>query len=130
MNKFSIVLSLLLYGSCALALDPNLEKTKSATGIDLPTAKWNLPKALNEDGTIDETKMPKNSEYSKMVILGNKILNETSKYVGPQAKDPKKRFAGNNLSCSSCHANGGSVQNQSGFVGIWARFPQYNARGD
>ena len=65
-----------------------------------------------------------------MVILGNKILNETSKYVGPQAKDPKKRFAGNNLSCSSCHANGGSVQNQSGFVGICARFPQYNARGD
>lgn len=131
MNKFSIVLTLLLCGSCALALDPNLEKTKSATGIDLPTAKWNLPKELNEDGTIDETKMPKkNSEYGKMVILGNKILNETSKYVGPQAKDPKKRFAGNNLSCSSCHANGGSVQNQSGFVGIWARFPQYNARGD
>ncbi|EAJ9227878.1 cytochrome C [Campylobacter jejuni] len=22
------------------------------------------------------------------------------------------------------------MQNQSGFVGIWARFPQYNARGD
>ncbi|ENY7228632.1 hypothetical protein QR378_02285 [Campylobacter jejuni] len=59
MNKFSIVLTLLLCGSCALALDPNLEKTKSATGIDLPTAKWNLPKELNEDGTIDETKMPK-----------------------------------------------------------------------
>lgn len=73
--------------------------------------------ALNEDGTIDETKMPKNSEYSKMVILGNKILNETIKYAGPQA-------------CSSCHANGGNVQNQSGFVGIWVRFPQYNARGD
>ncbi|EOV4955557.1 hypothetical protein ACOM5D_000717 [Campylobacter jejuni] len=33
MNKFSIVLTLLLCGSCALALDPNLEKTKSATGI-------------------------------------------------------------------------------------------------
>lgn len=75
-------------------------------------------------------KCQKNSEYSKIVILGNKILNETSKYVDPQAKDPRKRFAGNNLSCSSCHANGGSVQNQSGFVGIWARFPQYNARGD
>lgn len=40
MNKFSIVLTLLLCGSCALVLDPNLEKTKSATGIDLPTAKW------------------------------------------------------------------------------------------
>ena len=40
MNKFSIVLTLLLCGNCTLALDPNLEKTKSATGIDLPTAKW------------------------------------------------------------------------------------------
>lgn len=92
MNKFSIVLTLLLCGSCALALDPNLEKTKSATGIDLPTAKW--------------------------LFWEIKFSNETSKYVGPQAKDPKKRFTGNNLSCSSCHANGGSVQNQSGFVGI------------
>ncbi|MCW1864374.1 hypothetical protein OLQ14_07210 [Campylobacter jejuni] len=71
-----------------------MEKTKSATGIDLSTAKWNLPKALNEDGAIDKTKMPKNSEYSKMVILGNKILNETSKYVGSQAKDPKKKICG------------------------------------
>ncbi|SUW96842.1 Cytochrome c family protein [Campylobacter jejuni subsp. doylei] len=34
MNKFSIILTLLLCGSCALALDPNLEKTKSVTGID------------------------------------------------------------------------------------------------
>lgn len=35
MSKFSIVLTLLLYGSCALSLDPNLEKTKSVTGINL-----------------------------------------------------------------------------------------------
>ncbi|MCW1674789.1 hypothetical protein OLS36_04715 [Campylobacter jejuni] len=28
MNKFSIVLTLLLCGSCALALDPNLEKLR------------------------------------------------------------------------------------------------------
>lgn len=85
---------------------------------------------MNEDGTIDESKLPKNSKYGQMVILGNKILNETTYYAGPQAKDPKKRFAGNNLSCSSCHANAGTVPNQAGFVGIWARFPQYNGRAD
>ncbi|TKX30960.1 c-type cytochrome [Campylobacter estrildidarum] len=129
-KKVSMALALMLFGSCAFALDQKLEKTKGATGIDLPTAKWVLPKALNEDGTIDESKMPKNSKYAQMVIFGNKILNETSKYTGPQAKDPKKRFAGNNLSCSSCHAAAGSVQNQAGFVGIWGRFPQYNARAD
>ncbi|MBM0637033.1 c-type cytochrome [Campylobacter sp. VicNov18] len=128
MNKFSMTLALLLLGKCAFAIDQNLERIKGATGIDLPTAQWSLPKALNQDGTIDESKMPKNSEYSKMVILGNKIINETSKYVGPQAKDPKKRFTGNNFSCSSCHANGGSVPNQLAFVGIWGRFPQYDAK--
>ncbi|MFY0744905.1 c-type cytochrome [Campylobacter sp. LH-2024] len=129
-KKISVALTLLLFGSCAFALDQKLEKTKSATGINLPKAKWVLPEALNEDGTIDESKMPKDSKYAQMVIFGNKILNETSKYTGPQAKDPKKRFAGNNLSCSSCHAAAGSVPNQAGFVGIWGRFPQYNARAD
>lgn len=129
MKKTSIVLAVLLVGSCAFALDKNLAKTKAQTGINLPEAKWKLPEALNEDGTIDESKMPK-SKYSEMVILGNKVLNETSNYLGPQAKDKNKRFAGNNLSCSSCHAAAGTVQNQSGFVGIWARFPQYNARAD
>ncbi|RDU71594.1 cytochrome C oxidase Cbb3 [Helicobacter anseris] len=103
---------------------------KSDTGISLSEAKWTLPDALDTDGYVVEEKMPKNSKYSEMVILGNKILNETTKYVGPQAKDKSKRFAGNNLSCSSCHAKGGSVANQSGFVGIWGRFPQYNARAD
>lgn len=104
MNKFSIVLTLLLCGSCALALDPNLEKTKSATGIDLPTAKW--------------------------LFWEIKFLMKQANMWVHKPKILKKRFAGNNLSCSSCHANGGSVQNQSGFVGIQARFPQYNARGD
>ncbi|MDX2331188.1 c-type cytochrome [Campylobacter hepaticus] len=130
MNKFSMALALFLFGTCAFALDENLEKTKGATGIDLPTAQWALPKAINKDGTIDENQLPKNSQYSKMVILGNKIINETSKYVGPQAKDPKKRFTGNNFSCSSCHANAGTVKNQLPFVGIWGRFPQYDMKED
>ncbi|PZT48130.1 cytochrome C oxidase Cbb3 [Helicobacter valdiviensis] len=131
MKKFSIVLAgLLLATSCIYALDEQLEKDKKETGIKLEAVEWKTPEALNADGTIDETKMPKNSKYSEMVILGNKILNQTTWYVGPQAKDKKKQFAGNNLSCSSCHAKAGSVPNQAGFVGIWARFPQYNGRAD
>ncbi|CAM2771246.1 c-type cytochrome [Helicobacter burdigaliensis] len=131
MKKFSMILAgLLLATSCSYALDEKIEKDKKETGIKLEAVEWKAPAALNEDGTIDESKMPKNSKYSEMVILGNKILNETTWYVGPQAKDKNKRFAGNNLSCSSCHAKAGSVPNQAGFVGIWARFPQYNGRAD
>lgn len=107
-----------------------LEAERSNTGISLEQAKWQLPDALDANGYVIEEKMPKGSKYSEMVILGNKILNETTKYVGPQAKDKRKHFAGNNLSCSSCHAAGGSIANQSGFVGIWGRFPQYNARSN
>ena len=117
--------------SCMVnALDVNISKEKAATGINLPLSKWVVPEALNEDGTLDESKLPKNSKYIEMVVLGNKILNNTTYYVGPKAKDPKKRFAGNNLSCTSCHAAGGSVPYQVGFVGIYGRFPQYTPRSD
>ncbi|WP_370690952.1 c-type cytochrome [Helicobacter cappadocius] len=112
------------------SFDKKLDKEKAATGIDLPVQEWKLPAAMQEDGYIDESKMPKNSKYTEMVVLGNKILNETSKYIGPTAKDPKMRYAGSNLSCSSCHANGGTNQYQSAFVGIWGRFPQYRSRSD
>lgn len=112
------------------AFDKQVLQTKQATGINLPQNEWKKPEALQDDGYIDESKMPKDSKYAQLVILGNKILNETAYYVGPQAKDKNKRFAGNNLSCSSCHALGGSMPNRAGFVGIYGRFPQYNSRAD
>ena len=132
LRKTTIFISsaLFLATQVGFAIDKELEKTKKATGINVPVSKWKVPDAINEEGYIDESKMPKDSEYSKLVILGNKIINETAKYAGPQAKNPKDRYAGNNLSCSSCHGNGGTNPNQSAFVGIYGRFPQYNARAD
>ncbi|RAX55212.1 cytochrome C oxidase Cbb3 [Helicobacter sp. 16-1353] len=124
------LLVLTLIFSSGFAFDGNLSKQKATTGIKLPIYEWKLPSEMQSNGYIDESKMPKDSKYSEMVILGNKILNETTKYIGPQAKDKKNRYAGNNLSCSSCHALGGTEQYQSSFVGIWGRFPQYRARSD
>lgn len=126
--KVFVVLSIVI--TIGFSYDKNLEKQKEATGIDLPVQEWRLPAAMQEDGYIDESKMPQGSKYTEMVILGNKILNQTSRYIGPAAKDSKMRFAGNNLSCSSCHAAGGTKQYQSAFVGIWGRFPQYKSRND
>lgn len=126
--RIFVVLSLMM--GVGFGFDKAVSKQKGQTGIDLPKMEWKLPEAMQEDGYIDESKMPKDSKYSEMVILGNKILNETSRYVGPQAKDPKMRYAGNNLSCSSCHGAGGTRQYQSAFVGIFGKFPQYNSRSD
>lgn len=123
------ILSLALIVSFACAFDANLSKSKNKTGINLALKEWILPDGIDEMGILDESKIA-NSPYGENVILGYKILTQTQNYIGPKAKDESKRYAGNNLSCSSCHANAGIKPYSAGFVGIVARFPQYNARAD
>lgn len=113
----------------AFAFDVAKNKAKNTLPYEVKTQEFRLPAGIDENGIIDEAKLG-DSPYAKTVIYGSKLVNETTRHLGPQAKDEKKRFAGNNLSCSSCHASGGVVPNQSPFVGIYARFPQYNSRAD
>ncbi|MDD7422097.1 c-type cytochrome [Campylobacter hominis] len=129
MKISKILLCVAVLASFSSGFDVAKNKAKNAKGFKLDAVEWKLPEAMNEDGTIDESKMG-DSPFEKSVILGNKILNFTSKYIGPEAKDSKKRFAKNHLSCSSCHAKAGTIANEVGFVGIAARFPQYNSRAD
>ncbi|WP_229770867.1 c-type cytochrome [Campylobacter portucalensis] len=63
-------------------------------------------------------------------FFGYKIITQTHNFIGPNAKDESKKFAGNKLACASCHANAGVKSYSSGFIGITARFPQFNARGN
>lgn len=102
------------------ALDVAQEKLQNETGVNLPKAKWIVP---------DEKTIP-NNVYGDAIRYGQKLINETYLYIGPQAKDAKMHYAGNNFSCSSCHAEGGTIPNQAGFVGIHARFPQYQGRAN
>lgn len=124
------LLALCLASTCLLAIQPQVNKIKSQTGIKPLEVDWFVPAAIDDDGYIDESKLPKDSKYVQAVIYGNKIMNETAYIIGPQAKDKNMRYAGNNLSCSSCHAKGGTVPYEAGYIGIHARFPQYLARGD
>lgn len=76
---------------------------------------------------------PKDSEISKsknseMVKYGKALITETYKYLGPDVKDPKMRFAGNHLSCKNCHLNAGTKENSGGYVGVIYRYPQFRAR--
>ncbi len=54
------------------------------------------------------------------VMLGYKIMTETKRYAGQYAK--------NDLSCSSCHFDGGRSLNTISLVGVGATYPRYRSR--
>ncbi|PIQ26292.1 cytochrome C oxidase Cbb3 [bacterium (Candidatus Blackallbacteria) CG17_big_fil_post_rev_8_21_14_2_50_48_46] len=60
-------------------------------------------------------------------LYGQDLLEKTPVYLGPQAKNPALRLAGNRLSCISCHLNGGKDSKAMGFMGISQRYPRYRA---
>jgi thiosulfate dehydrogenase len=68
------------------------------------------------------------SDSGKMIKYGNEILMNTAKIVGPHAKNPSLRYAGNNLTCSNCHFRAGTEKNTLNLVGVASRYPQYIAR--
>lgn len=54
------------------------------------------------------------------VMLGYKIMTETKKYAG--------EYVNNDLSCSSCHFEGGRSMNSISLVGVGATYPRYRSR--
>jgi thiosulfate dehydrogenase len=69
-----------------------------------------------------------NDPFGKLVKYGYRLFSDTANEIGPMVSDPKKRFAGNNLSCKNCHLQAGSQSYAMPLVGIWGQFPQYRAR--
>lgn len=129
MKKSMILVACAIVATQSFAFDAAKAKAKNSLPYEQKVQEFRLPAGIDENGVIDE-KILGDSPFAKSVIYGSKLVRETSRYLGPQAQDEKKRFAGNNLSCASCHTNGGVVANHSPFVGIYARFPQYNSRAD
>ncbi|MBS1191220.1 MAG: cytochrome c family protein [Rhodocyclaceae bacterium] len=68
--------------------------------------------------------------YGKLVREGRELATRTFAYVGPEVKDPNKRYAGNNLACTSCHQDGAAKPYAMPWVGVSATFPQYRGRED
>lgn len=81
-------------------------------------AKWKFP----EVSSIPDT------EEGKIIKLGRDIFTETFKYIGPDVKDPSKRFTGNNMDCQNCHFNAGTTKNVYGLVGVYSKYPALDAR--
>ncbi len=75
----------------------------------------------------DVESLPQDS-LGNMIRYGHRLITETSNIVGPEVKDEKMRFAGNNLLCQSCHFNGGQDKNTMSYIGVANRYPAFSKR--
>ena len=45
-----------------------------------------------------------------LIRQGAALVENTFRYIGPEAKDPANRVAGNNLACTNCHLRNGTAK--------------------
>jgi thiosulfate dehydrogenase len=81
-------------------------------------ANWAVP---------DIDKLPNDAD-GQLVRLGRDLTVATYAHIGPHVADRSKRYAGNDLSCQSCHLEAGTKKYGLPFVGVFGDFPQYRAR--
>jgi len=68
--------------------------------------------------------------FRSLVVQGHELSTRTFAVIGPEVKNPRKRYAGNNLACTSCHQEVGTKPFAIPWVGVTATFPQYRGRAD
>jgi thiosulfate dehydrogenase len=98
-------------------------------------AALSLSDALGASSTVDLTTWTPpdigtvaDDAFGKLVKYGYALVTDTAREIGPAAADPAKRYAGNNLTCQSCHLQAGTQPYAVPLVGVWGQFPQYRAR--
>jgi thiosulfate dehydrogenase len=109
----------LLFAAAVVALasaGPLAAQPPSPAKVDL--GAWTPPDIAQVPDTAD----------GRLIRQGHALLTETYAHIGPEVADVAKRYAGNNLSCQSCHLQGGSQPYSMPYLGVWGSFPQYRAR--
>jgi thiosulfate dehydrogenase len=66
--------------------------------------------------------------WKDTVLYGRQLFVETPSLIGPEAAAPAMRYAGNNLSCQSCHLLAGTQRFALPMIGVYAAFPAWLAR--
>jgi thiosulfate dehydrogenase len=64
----------------------------------------------------------------KLIKYGHALVTDTANQIDPAAPDAAKQYSGNNLTCQSCHLQGGMQPYAMPLVGVWGQFPQYRGR--
>lgn len=118
--KFAKVsLTALLFATAGFSFDVGEVAKRADTGYN-KTVPFVVP---------DESKIPDNA-YGELVKYGKELFVHTYKYIGPEVKNLDMRYAGNNLTCQTCHLDAGTKPYASPMVGISGSFPQHRPRED
>lgn len=75
----------------------------------------------------DPDKLP-DDVWGRTVRLGRDLIARTYAHIGPEASDPARRYAGNNLACQNCHIGAGTQPFGNPLAGSFANYPSYRAR--
>ena len=59
---------------------------------------------------------------------GERLIRETTRYMGQHQPDPAKRLSGNGLDCSSCHLVSGSDPGTLSLLETSSRYPRFSGR--
>ena len=113
---FFVGILVVIIGFIVYVVNPDLFGSGERVAED-----W-APKDVDEE--IAAGSLPDNVKY------GYQLLTQTPKYLGPHATDPEMRFSGNNLSCSSCHLDGGNKVGSASWAGVTERFPTFRGRSN
>lgn len=81
-------------------------------------AEWSVP---------DVDTLPEGA-WKDTVLYGRDLIVRTYAYVGPEVDDREMRYAGNNLSCQSCHLQAGTQRYALSLIGVYGAFPTYMGR--
>src|SRR5881227_824855 len=68
--------------------------------------------------------------WKDAVEYGRRLIVETPSLVGPEVPDKAMRYAGNNLSCQSCHLKAGTQQFGLPLIAAFGAYPAYMGRED
>lgn len=60
--------------------------------------------------------------------FGQRLIRETTRYMGPDQPDPAKRLTGNGLDCASCHLESGTVPGTLTLLAASSRYPRFSGR--
>ncbi|MDQ0411892.1 c-type cytochrome [Mesobacillus stamsii] len=117
-NGLAIIIGFLILGSLfigwKISQDLGASETTTAPqqseGMASNTIEFNPPSIEDvPDGPLGES-----------IKYGYDLMMDTNTIAD--------EYVGNNLSCASCHANGGTVQNGAPMIGLTAVYPEYRPR--
>jgi thiosulfate dehydrogenase len=117
-NSIAIIIGFLIFGSLFVGwkISQDLAPSETASTPQTQSETTSNEIEFNPPSMDDVPDGP----LGESIKYGHQLMMETNTVVD--------EYVGNNLSCASCHANGGTVKEEAPMVGLSAVYPEYRPR--